>query len=81
FNDKNTVDIIVYEHPVYSDSKICELVKFRSWEQRESKGMEFSSKGVQARKKKAVKKSSQGSAKKSSQASVKKSSQGSVKKS
>jgi hypothetical protein len=46
------VDIIVYPYPIISDSNICDLHKFRTWEQRDSKGMMLSRKGVIARKKK-----------------------------
>ncbi|MBU8905565.1 hypothetical protein [Desertibacillus haloalkaliphilus] len=45
------IDIIVYPYPVYADTPICNLMKVRSWEKRESFGMALSYSGVEARNK------------------------------
>ncbi|EXX79720.1 hypothetical protein RirG_002900 [Rhizophagus irregularis DAOM 197198w] len=50
FNGKNTVDIIVYPYPVYSDSTVTKLLKCRSWEKRNSLGMALSKRGVKSKK-------------------------------
>jgi hypothetical protein len=90
-DSQTMVDIIVYPYPVIADSDICDLHKFRKWEDRNSKGMMLSRKGVKARKDKKssvdkstqapVDKSTQGVVDKSTQAPVDKSTQGVVDKS
>lgn len=44
------IDIVVYPYPVYAESQICELVKVRSWNDRESFGFSLSFSGVEAKK-------------------------------
>ncbi|HHY22568.1 MAG TPA: hypothetical protein GX525_11995 [Bacilli bacterium] len=50
-NATKMIDIVVYPYPIYAESQICDLIKIRSWNDRESFGFSLSFAGVNARKK------------------------------
>lgn len=56
---RDLIDLIVYPYPIYADTTICNLIKCRSWDNRNSFGIVLSKAGIQARKNKTVDKSLQ----------------------